>query len=294
MARAYDLRWMRRFVLSVGSLFAIGACTLLVDTNDLSKRSRDASAPGPASEGGPLLGEGGASSSGGPSDGQAPPSYADMIQATPGVIAYWRFGEPVGATSAASSITSAPSGKINAGVTLGAPSVIRDGDTSFAFNDTNEMAVVDFGRDVFAFEGKTPFSIELWHAPSSLQGFQALISKHNLASSGAEGWVLSVEDPYGYGVYREDGQNGDAVETRLVPVAGEVHHLVATYDGTYLHLYVDAKEPKPPRLCERSLPGTSSVPVRVGASTFGRIDEVALYNRALSIEEVSQHYDRGK
>jgi hypothetical protein len=297
---------MRRAFIMLGGLAAVtigaAACTLLVSTGDLSNPSSTdgggSSPPTGTSSGNPSVPDGGGTESGtldegGPSVAR---SYAEMILTTPGVIGYWRFGDPPGSASAASAIAGGKAGKINQGVTLGAPSAIKNDptDRSFAFSDTSESSVVDFGSDVFAFEGKSPFSIELWHAPSSLQSFQVLIGKHNLDNPGASGWLMSVEDPYGYAVYREDGVSGDSVETRLVPVAGEVHHLVATYDGTYLHLYVDGKEPSSARLCDRSLPSNPNLPLRVGTTTFGRIDEVALYNRALRVDEVSVHYTKGK
>jgi hypothetical protein len=71
-------------------------------------------------------------------------------------------------------------------------------------------------------------------------------------------------------------------------------HLAGTYDGAYLRLYVNG-------VLARSVPRTGPIfastgPLRIGGSSIvtpwgnqyfaGRIDEVRIYGRALSTEEI--------
>jgi hypothetical protein len=68
-------------------------------------------------------------------------------------------------------------------------------------------------------------------------------------------------------------------------------HLATTYDGAMLRLFVNGSE-----VASRPLAGSlliSSGPLRIGGNSIwgeffkGRIDEVRLYDRALSAEEVA-------
>ncbi|MDD2696895.1 MAG: LamG domain-containing protein, partial [Candidatus Pacebacteria bacterium] len=75
------------------------------------------------------------------------------------------------------------------------------------------------------------------------------------------------------------------------------YHLVETYDGARLKIYVNGQE--------KNSVGGSGVMNTSGADLFigqhsgggqrwnGLIDEVRVYNRALSVEEVRYHYNRG-
>jgi hypothetical protein len=92
--------------------------------------------------------------------------------------------------------------------------------------------------------------------------------------------------------------NGDLIGNAEVN-DGQWHHVAATYDGTNMCLYVDgtldATQPA-------SLPlATNSFPVCLGENPQappgyyfnGAIDEVAIYNRALSAEEIQTIYVTG-
>jgi hypothetical protein len=78
--------------------------------------------------------------------------------------------------------------------------------------------------------------------------------------------------------------------------AGTWNHIVGTYDGSNLILYINGKEASS-RSTSTSVPVNSN-PVQIGAwqgsGSFnfdGKIDEVKIYNRALSQEEIIADYN---
>ena len=161
-------------------------------------------------------------------------------------------------------------------------------DTSALFADT---AGVSLGSSVFAFDAKTPFSVECWHSPTQLTDYQPLIGKHD--GKDKSGWVLAVQTTYGYVFFRENGVTGSGNETKFVPAVGTIHHVVGTYDGSTQRIYVDGTERGPATTDSISVP-TNGYPVRFGDHVRGRVDEVALYDRALPAATILAHYDAGK
>lgn len=105
-------------------------------------------------------------------------------------------------------------------------------------------------------------------------------------------------------VHISDANDGGA------PVsAGEWHHIAVTYDGSKMQLYVEGKawgEPKEfsgpirpmlPRssLCIGSEDGRATCQECIGKRYFkGLIDEVKIYNRARSAQEIAADYERNK
>lgn len=88
---------------------------------------------------------------------------------------------------------------------------------------------------------------------------------------------------------------GSTYVTSLIsPVVGTWYHLVGTWDGNQIKLYVDSVLQQTGTR-SGAIPG-SSVPLKIGSSSSdarwfnGIIDEVYLWDRALSQEEVNQIY----
>jgi parallel beta-helix repeat protein/predicted outer membrane repeat protein len=84
----------------------------------------------------------------------------------------------------------------------------------------------------------------------------------------------------------------------------QFHHIVATYDGERLQIYIDGSLDA--SRDETKIPDKNNLSLRIGmrnnpldspgrsvCSFEGIIDEVAIYNRALSADEIQQHYQNG-
>ena len=87
------------------------------------------------------------------------------------------------------------------------------------------------------------------------------------------------------------------IASLTTPLVGRWYHLVGTYDGSVIRFYVNGVE-EANRNYSNAIPGSAN-PLVIGGrsdnSRFfnGSIDEVAIYNRALSSLEINDRYNRG-
>ena len=80
---------------------------------------------------------------------------------------------------------------------------------------------------------------------------------------------------------------------------GQWHHVAGVYDGTNMFLYVDGtldvSKPATGSIVQNSYPVCIGHNAEAPASSFnGLIDEVSLYNRALTAAEIQADHEAGK
>lgn len=234
--------------------------------------------------------------------------YADVVRADQ-PLAYWRLGEPPGSTVAADSSGYGRSGTYS-GPTLGvtgAPNARPD--TAASFDGLNDE--VSMG-DMLDFSGSAAFSLEAW---VSQPAARTIISKYWIGSGGG-GFSAPLscgipETTGGYSLYvaesvvyflrqrrHDDGCGTVTTETQRtsasLPGGGQWHHVVATYDGVTVRLYVDGSLRSALSSPNASLPDTTQrLTVGNGYGSFfqGPIDEVAVYGYALGADKVLRHYN---
>ena len=203
--------------------------------------------------------------------------------ATPGLISYWRLNECSGTTATDSihanngTLVNGPSwaaGRVGCALSL-------DGtDDHVAVTPSETLTITD------------QLTIEAWVNMAAPAG-------------GPQHYVVDSRDGTQTGGY------GLNVDTELIqfwigeqypnfPVsvtAGEWHHVVGTYDGATMVIYIDGNPVGTTPFRASSSPSTA--PLYIGQRYtfseifYGSIDEVAIYNRALSLSEVQQHYQNG-
>ncbi|MCK4883681.1 MAG: LamG domain-containing protein, partial [Candidatus Diapherotrites archaeon] len=144
-------------------------------------------------------------------------------------------------------------------------------------------------------------TIEVWVKPGDTQQQYADIIDKNHGSGGRLSYVLqqlSTQNNLFYFAYG-DGTNwqGDGISTQLV--AGVWQHFVIVKNGVNITHYLNGLQ---------SVTGTTTNPTianNSGSFSIGRhssnvrffngeIDDVRLYNRALSNDEINAHYERRK
>jgi hypothetical protein len=124
-------------------------------------------------------------------------------------------------------------------------------------------------------------TLEAWVKPArSLRGRPSVLDKQR--ASGAVGWGLYTGSRRGG--WFSTGRHACRVGARLR--AGHWTHLAATWDGRVLVVYVGGRRVASRRLAGAIAPALG--PLRIGGGAFrGRVDEVRVYDGALSRAEIA-------
>ena len=218
-----------------------------------------------------------------------------------GPAAYWRLDEPAGSTTARDSSGNGNVGTYLGGITLGATGI--DGGGAAGFDGSSARVV--FG-DVFDFAGNVPFTLEVWLDPDTLDGtFRRIFDKNDRAidrqgyttfaraSGMLDGGLRSTlalerwRDDVKETADAFDGVDEDAF-----------NHVVHTYDGASCRVYLNgalvAEADAPIALLDTTEPLVLGSTSDEGSAFYsGVMDEVAVYDRALSAAEIGEHYALG-
>lgn len=221
-----------------------------------------------------------------------PPSvYAAAVLASKPLV-FWRFNEPE--KTSASDLGSAKIAATTANVErLDQGSLVNEsGDyaAQLVIGDT----IVSTASTPDWFSANKPFAIELWlrldNVPTSSE-----IIMHGTTTSGVG---LVFESGGTLRVSRFENALGTKVGKSVLTIKTN-HHVVATYNGTVLSLYIDGKiEDRQPAA---TMLTPSALPITVGTSTpavgtsqlDATLDEIALYDRDLSLTEIEAHAKAG-
>jgi len=217
-------------------------------------------------------------------------SYAGVVLAD-APVAYWRLGETEGTTAADQ--TGAFDGTYLDGVKLGASGAIA-GDADAAIELDGQSGGVSIGN-VLGFEGQAPFSIEVWLEPHAFGPYPRIFSKEYPGGEPRQGWdmILTSDPAVGFERYRD--HNGDLIFQPYEEPTDAWAHFVGTYDGSRMVLFRDGAQIADDGAASQSLiPHEGSLMLGSaggGSAVFeGKLDEIAIYDHALSPERVIAHY----
>lgn len=210
-------------------------------------------------------------------------------------LGYWRLGDAPMSLMGSNEIAQGISGTYLGGVELGVPGALA-GDPNTAAGFDGITSSFELG-DTFDFAGAAAFSLEAWIRPTRYSGdYQGVFSKEMYDVNGRQGYVLTVQGDQFLAVERwRDGiQNWVGLPS---PPTGGFVHMVATFDGTTMCIYLDVSSSN----CINSDVSVADItaPLLIGhrgapTETFaGVIDEVAIYDHALTLERISEHYSAG-
>ena len=207
-----------------------------------------------------------------------------VAQAT-GPVAAYSFDEGAGTTFADAS------GNNNSGTISGATWAAGRVGTALSFNGTSALANVP---DSPTLDLTTRMTLEAWVNPVTINSFRTVLLKER---AGQLSYALygnsDLDRPRGE-IFTSAGWSNSQGTSQL-PV-NTWSHLAATYDGATLRFYLNG-------VLAGSAPATGSIivsanPLRIGGNSIwgeyfnGRIDEVRIYNRALSVTEIQQDMTR--
>jgi hypothetical protein len=215
------------------------------------------------------------------------PAPGDGTDRSAALVGAWAFDEASG--TAAKDL----SGRGNGGTVSGAKRVAGRYGKALSFDGVNDLVTV---ADSASLDLTTAMTIEAWVQPSKLTGSWRTVA------------VKEQPSQLSYALYAGNGNNNGNRPSGHVNTGGDVAlpgtaslgtgrwtHLASTWDGTTIRLYVDGKEVSSARVTGTAT--TSGKPLRIGGNQVwsewfsGLIDEVRVYNRALTAAEVASDRD---
>ncbi|HTR51134.1 MAG TPA: LamG domain-containing protein [Kofleriaceae bacterium] len=208
-------------------------------------------------------------------------------------VGYWRLGD---SGTTARDETGAHDGTYSGACAYGVPGAIAgDADTAVTFDGSTCKITLPVA---YPFANNAPYSVEAWSSTTSNALYQMIFCDEVRNSTNPiDGYALLVTPTNfsgGFELEREVSMNG--IKTPIQPVASGFHHVVATYDGTQLALYVDGAFIG--QTTDMRTAATITQAALIGASSQGNayqgtLDEIALYPTALSAPRIAAHYAAG-
>jgi len=215
-----------------------------------------------------------------------------------GALAAWDFSEDTG-TTAYDRMANIYDGTYENGPTIFQDSLTSNkGDRSVSFNRGSSEDM----QPTTTLPHLDKFTLEAWvelTAPDTGNNLYTIIGRYN--ASNVEYFLCfdwNTNNLRCYGIYSEDGSSTDGIVIRYSGIEiNTPYHVVMTFDGTDLVLYMNGEE-----VDKSNAPGTvydGNAPTLVGAMGpatgsynfwHGRIDDPAVYDYALSHEQVLEHF----
>ena len=223
-------------------------------------------------------------------------AYGDLVLGSPGLVGYWRLGERSG--TVARDETGANHGTYLAGATVGAAGLLAgDADAAVTSAVEGTRRVVGLTRTGFP-GGASPRTIAIW-LRTTAAGTQCLFMYGSAGAGLASDLFLSAT----LGRLSHHNGTGNLQLDAGSLNDGLIHHVAVTYDGALWTPCIDgvAKAAVAQTLNTAS-PGTFGVGTAgiggdngfVAANFVGTLDDAALWNRALTADEISQLYRAGR
>jgi hypothetical protein len=173
---------------------------------------------------------------------------------------------------------------------------------AFSFNGTSSYVQIADNPNLHFTNALT---IEAWIYPTTLSGTHNIVSKWDWPGVNAQVSYTTAVNPggqLGFGVCNVGNCSSypGVLSTNLIPV-NQWTHFAATYDGSYLRMYVNGVCQNQTAYNGGIFPGTNDLLIGAAVASRGQIispfagliDEVAVYNRALSATEIAAIYNAG-
>ena len=220
-------------------------------------------------------------------------AYSNLVLATSGLVSYWRLGEPSGSVVDSKS---AHNGTVT-GATYGQTGLLTgDSDKALLYDADGDKVVIADHAD---FALTTGLTIEAWVSLDSFASGRAIFARRQAGGNG--GYYMAASNSDGIEVACSlSGAGFQATEATGFTV-GPVFHVVGTFDGAFLRIYKNGVQ------AAFNVQDWTGFPISTPASTIteigyqtvggtswrGVIDEVAIYNVALSPATIAAHYALG-
>jgi len=217
------------------------------------------------------------------------------IGLTNGLVGYWSFnGMDMAATTAFDK-----SGQNNNGTLTNGP-VRSEGKIGQALSFDGLDDKIDFGNPSTLDVSTTAWSFSLWFKTSSTGAYQFLLGKSQTAVT--QSWEVRITNGNVLQTNWYDNLNNDFVTGTTVVTDGRWHNVAVTRQGGAggtITLWLDGKSEGTTSETPRNVSNSYSVTMGTDGRApgifpyTGLIDEVRVYNRALSVDEIKRLYKMG-
>src|SRR5438270_3626579 len=141
-----------------------------------------------------------------------------------------------------------------------------------------------------------PFTIDAWIKTNDNTSEHAIVEKYDGGGTNGYFFRLTSLGQLTLGVC--DGSGCSAVSGSTQVTTGTFHHVVGVFDGSSLNVYLDGNLDGGPNGSVAPTDGTNPLTIgarggSVGNFFNGIIDEVEIFTRALSADEIQSLYDAG-
>jgi len=201
-----------------------------------------------------------------------------------GLVSYWTFDnnnawDPIGGNN----------GTLNGGVTTGATGQVKN---AYDFDGTDDY--VETNTDVMP-SSDQPFSISVWINTDVTDSSYHTPVSDTISDAGV---ALELTNNNNFRAKIKYSSSNALLETTITPTTGEWYHILLMYDGTDSALYINGTQEA---TATSHGYDKSTNPFSIGYLTNnndnewdGRLDNVQIYDRALTENEVHQLYDATK
>jgi putative transposon-encoded protein len=222
-------------------------------------------------------------------------SYSSTILGESGLVSYWRLGETSGTTATDSKGSN--NGTYTSGYTLGADGlIVGDSDKGVTLNGSSGYV------DVPAASNLRPsnVTVEAWIKINTATNGVCVVASNSFSSNvGFElglGFVAGNNQTPQFGTYNGSWTAASSSNGAL-PASNAHIHLVGTYDGTNLKLYINGILMATTAFSGPLVYDANNLKIGkrpdTGVYFNGVIDEVAIYNTALSDSQIYNHWIAG-
>ncbi len=213
-----------------------------------------------------------------------------------GLVGYWPFN---GKGFSSSTVTIDRSGRGNNGTLTGGPvkTIGRIGQ-GISFDGTDDY--IDMGDAV----EPSNITVSAWVKPDVTTLNKRIVSKWG--ASGSRQYLLAVDNTssnkFTFSVSSDGATANEICDTTSTYTAGQWYFLVGTYDGSDCKIYVNGTDVSSiASSTSGNIYSSGTYNLRIGAEADdgsnpfdGSIDEVRIYNRALSSSEIGSLYNQGR
>lgn len=210
-----------------------------------------------------------------------------------GLVAHWRLDEATG-TVAYDATANSLDGAIS-GPTFSATSTCRIG-RCFSFDGVNDYVSVP---DASALNPTSTITLSAWFRANDIAGqiIPPIVKKAD-ASAGYSLEIDNTTSQLRFYVFVGGAWRSSPASAAIA--TGKWYHAVGVYDGSNIRLYIDGQEVSPPTSQTGSITAAINLfnigrdPANTTRLWDGLIDDVRIYNRALSADEVWKLYNSNR